>query len=1019
MTDQQRRTPSGSARTIRVFISSTFRDMFDEREELVKRVFPQLRKLCEERGVTWGEVDLRWGITREQAERGEVLAVCLEEIQRCRPYFIGLLGERYGWVPDEIPQELIEREAWLSGRRDHSVTELEILHGVLNDPLMAEHAFFYFRDPSFSDRVAEEERKNFREMPTPEDEARFGHQEAVRRAAERADKLAALKQRIRTSGFPVRENFKDARALGQFVLEDLTALIERLYPRGSEPDEIERTFTEHETFAESLTRVYVPHPDDFNRLSEYASSSGGPPLVVTGQSGSGKSALLANWALAYRRAHPETLVVMHFVGTIPLSTLWQGMFYRIMSELRRHFHIGLEVPDTDQLIGVLESWLEKAAARGRLVIVIDALERLDDRSAGPELLWLPTKIPPGVRFIFSTMPGRPLDELERRGCSTLALEPLSEAERQKLIEEYLAQYTKRLSASHAQRIVSANAAGNPLYLRALLEELRLYGEHETLEERINYYLEAQTAPALYQKILERYEQDYERERAHLVRDAASLIWAARRGLSEAELLDMLGTDDGPLPRAYWSPLYLSLETSLINLRGLFSFSQDYLRQAVGERYLDDEELRRAAHKRLADYFASRELSQRKIDELPWQLANAEDWEALHDLLSDLEFFKGAWGDNPYEVQSYWAQIEANTRLRLIDSYRDVLENPGRYTEYLSDLARLFIDTGHHREALALRENLIEHYREAEESQNLQTELIYRANLLLERGDLIQAAAVLEEEEQLARTAGRSQEQEILALHSRAILLRARGELREALALMQEVERLAREQENKSALGKALLTQASIMQRQNDPDGALATYEEVERIGRELGDLETLQHVLFNRANLLELEGRVEEAISLLAELERQSRETGEKRLLAASLVMQSSFIAKSGGDRAMAEEKCREAISLFRELEMPGQEKEAVETLRVIEADLNPHQLKVLMLLFAIVLIAAGVALGLWRPWLWLLGGPLALMGLLFLGGLRQVSAPGVGNILSSKGKPTMKATRAEGYINRAPREDE
>ena len=64
-------------RSIRVFISSTFRDMQAEREELVKRVFPQLRKLCEERGVGWTEVDLRWGVTEEQAQRGEVLPICL------------------------------------------------------------------------------------------------------------------------------------------------------------------------------------------------------------------------------------------------------------------------------------------------------------------------------------------------------------------------------------------------------------------------------------------------------------------------------------------------------------------------------------------------------------------------------------------------------------------------------------------------------------------------------------------------------------------------------------------------------------------------------------------------------------------------------------------------------------------------------------------------------------------------------------------------------------------------------
>jgi hypothetical protein len=53
--------PSSRDRVVRVFISSTFRDMYRERDLLVKRVFPQLRKLCEERFVTWGEADLRWG----------------------------------------------------------------------------------------------------------------------------------------------------------------------------------------------------------------------------------------------------------------------------------------------------------------------------------------------------------------------------------------------------------------------------------------------------------------------------------------------------------------------------------------------------------------------------------------------------------------------------------------------------------------------------------------------------------------------------------------------------------------------------------------------------------------------------------------------------------------------------------------------------------------------------------------------------------------------------------------------
>ncbi len=82
---------------------------------MVKFVFPRLRKLCEARHVTWGEVDLRWGITDKEEAEGKVLPLCFEEIDRCRPYFIGLLGERYGCVQDNIPEDLVESQPWLKG----------------------------------------------------------------------------------------------------------------------------------------------------------------------------------------------------------------------------------------------------------------------------------------------------------------------------------------------------------------------------------------------------------------------------------------------------------------------------------------------------------------------------------------------------------------------------------------------------------------------------------------------------------------------------------------------------------------------------------------------------------------------------------------------------------------------------------------------------------------------------------------------------------------------------------------
>jgi hypothetical protein len=153
-------TSSSSAadRVIRVFVSSTFRDMHAERDGLIKNIFPQLRKLCAERAVTWTEVDLRWGITDVQSAENRMLPLCFAEIERCRGWFIGLLGERYSSAPESMPADLLEAHPWLSSHLQRSVTELEILHGVLRSPAMSDTALFYFRLNNLASLLAADNR---------------------------------------------------------------------------------------------------------------------------------------------------------------------------------------------------------------------------------------------------------------------------------------------------------------------------------------------------------------------------------------------------------------------------------------------------------------------------------------------------------------------------------------------------------------------------------------------------------------------------------------------------------------------------------------------------------------------------------------------------------------------------------------------------------------------------------------------------------------------------------------------
>lgn len=83
-------------RSVRVFISSTFRDMHAERDILVQIVFPELRRRAAAHCLYMQEVELRWGVTEEESVRTTEL--CLSEVSRSQ-MMVGILGERYGLVP--------------------------------------------------------------------------------------------------------------------------------------------------------------------------------------------------------------------------------------------------------------------------------------------------------------------------------------------------------------------------------------------------------------------------------------------------------------------------------------------------------------------------------------------------------------------------------------------------------------------------------------------------------------------------------------------------------------------------------------------------------------------------------------------------------------------------------------------------------------------------------------------------------------------------------------------------------
>ncbi len=163
-------------KTVRVFISSTFRDMHAERDHLIKVAFPKLRQWCEQRRLHLVDVDLRWEVTEAEANNGKAIDICLKEIDGSRPFFVCIMGGRYGWVPDALPAEERHRFRGLQDVTHRSITHLEILHAT-DRPIatldgqrgeVCSHAFFYFREdgcipPADSPQVQESQRRRHAE----------------------------------------------------------------------------------------------------------------------------------------------------------------------------------------------------------------------------------------------------------------------------------------------------------------------------------------------------------------------------------------------------------------------------------------------------------------------------------------------------------------------------------------------------------------------------------------------------------------------------------------------------------------------------------------------------------------------------------------------------------------------------------------------------------------------------------------------------------------------------------------
>ncbi|XP_013380843.2 telomerase protein component 1-like [Lingula anatina] len=612
-------------RTARVFISSTFRDMHGERDLLTRFVFPELRARGKQHFLNVYEVDLRWGVTEEDTISNKTLELCLTEITKCQ-FFIGILGERYGWVPDKYVVPDSPEFDWV---REYppgcSITELEMHSACMSNPEeKKDQAFFFLRDKSWQKDLPKKYLQDFAaESPSS------------------ATKMEALKERIRSSGLEVFDGYPckwggvvDGQpmvsGLEDFGFRTLNCLwnaVKKFFPdEDAVLDEISHETSQHEAFLEARVSSFTGRKAQMKMCLERLRTMKEGILMLSGKPGCGKTSLVASLISQYDADIGAKTHFIHFVGATPESTNITFALKRLCTELIRRFGLEMDVPqDYKNLCGELKTILTEAsqASGSPLLLVFDGLEMLEDYHQARSLTWIPEEIPENVIFLMSTVENSECHRaLSRRQHSSVQLSGLDLWDKPEVVRNQLARHKKTLVETgfnnQMKLLTSKREANNPLFLNLACEELRVFGVYEKITEKLKSL--PHTVPLLLQEVLARLEQDHGQL---LVSTALTLLVCARKGLFEEELhmllsyhqklqhvkytvQDVLNVPLEPehqIPQAVFAPLLRSLKTFLrpVTTTSLLSLAHAEIERSIRQRYMrgSSTELEIMLHRLLA------------------------------------------------------------------------------------------------------------------------------------------------------------------------------------------------------------------------------------------------------------------------------------------------------------------------------------------------------------------------------------------------------------------------------------
>ncbi|XP_063218680.1 NACHT and WD repeat domain-containing protein 2 [Bacillus rossius redtenbacheri] len=413
--------------------------------------------------------------------------------------------------------------------------------------------------------------------------------------------------------------------------KNITKLVDRAMRKedSSAQGQIVTEILQHLHACNNSVQVFYGREENLEQIKSFMLGGSEKPLVLYGEGGCGKTSLLAKAASLtstewFRGMKP--ICVIRFLGTTPDSSALAPTLISICQQISYNYMLSFEdIPvDLVPLTAHFKQLLTNASREQPLILFLDSVDQLTGAQDANKLSWLPLRMPPHCKLIVSCAAEEKNAEVSqdyhliRRMIDVddhfIEVASLGEDLAMQVIRMWM-QTAHRDLSNYQWRLVS-NAISKcslPIFVKLVFAEICRWRSYTKPQDT---HL-ASTVMDSIMLLFERVEKQHGRI---LVFHALAYITAAKSGLSESELEDLISLDDKVLDDVYqyhlppvrrippllWTRIRNDLPNYLSEREAdgvsVMNWYHRQFRDAAKERYFKNMNMATYFHSSIADYF---------------------------------------------------------------------------------------------------------------------------------------------------------------------------------------------------------------------------------------------------------------------------------------------------------------------------------------------------------------------------------------------------------------------------------